>query len=187
MLGRSPAPLPEPEVTEARELVDAVNRLLSFMGEVRAAAGPLSQGRLHEVSFRPDNYLASALRELQSRLLHLSWQARQVAQGDYSQRVDFMGELSETFNAMVEALAENQRQLQAKIGELEEALARVRRLEGILPICAHCKKIRVEGADPWREESWQPVEQYLGEHGGAEFTHGLCPECLRRYFPDTLA
>src|SRR5690348_18161502 len=61
--------------------------------------------------------------------------------------------------------------------ELQRALDEVKTLRGILPICAYCKKIRT---DP---ETWIAVENYIREHSEAEFTHGVCPDCLRTHFP----
>ena len=64
------------------------------------------------------------------------------------------------------------------IAELESALARISTLRGLLPICANCKKIRDD------EGYWHQVEVYLREHSEAEFTHGICPECMRKLYPD---
>jgi len=58
------------------------------------------------------------------------------------------------------------------ITELQEALANVKTLSGLLPICMYCKKIRDD------QGYWQSVEAYLEAHGGAEFTHGMCPVCF---------
>ena len=58
--------------------------------------------------------------------------------------------------------------------ELEETLGRIKRLEGLLSICMQCKKIRTENND------WHQLEQYIGEHSDAVFSHGLCPECLEK-------
>ena len=55
--------------------------------------------------------------------------------------------------------------------ELEAALSRVKQLEGIIPICSYCKKIRDDG------NSWQQMEKYISEHSEALFSHGLCPDC----------
>ncbi|MFH1763885.1 MAG: response regulator transcription factor [Gemmatimonadota bacterium] len=71
-----------------------------------------------------------------------------------------------------------QRQLADKIEELQSALSRVRSLEGILPICMHCKRIRDSG------NYWQQVEVYMAAHSGARFTHGLCEECLAEHYPE---
>lgn len=64
------------------------------------------------------------------------------------------------------------------IQELTDALARIKTLRGLLPICASCKKIRDD------QGYWQKVELYLAEHTDAEFTHGLCPDCMEHYIPD---
>jgi hypothetical protein len=61
---------------------------------------------------------------------------------------------------------------------LEETLAHVRRLEGLLSICAGCKSVRDEGG------VWVPVERYVRERAEVEFSHGICPDCLRRLYPD---
>ena len=67
---------------------------------------------------------------------------------------------------------ELQRQLAQRVAELELALKRITQLEGILPICAKCKKIRDASND------WKTVETYLQKHAPVSFTHGLCPECV---------
>lgn len=69
-------------------------------------------------------------------------------------------------------------ELQRLNDELHGALAQVRRLEGLLAICAGCKAVRDEGG------SWVPVEQYVGDHSQAQFSHGLCPDCIRRLYPE---
>ena len=64
------------------------------------------------------------------------------------------------------------------IARLQEALDEVNLLKGLLSICASCKRIKDE------HESWQPLESYIQAHSEAKFTHGLCPECLRKLYPD---
>lgn len=65
-------------------------------------------------------------------------------------------------------------QLQQQVEELSEALNKVERLEGMLPICSYCKKIRDD------QNYWQRVETYLSEHTRVKFTHGICPDCARK-------
>ena len=60
-----------------------------------------------------------------------------------------------------------------RVDELQQALGNVKRLSGLLPICAYCKKIRNS------EDYWMQVERYLAEHSEAEFSHGICPDCLQ--------
>lgn len=64
------------------------------------------------------------------------------------------------------------------IWELQQALAGVNTLSGVLPICASCKKIQNEGGD------WQQIELYIRERAQVEFSHGICPECTRLWFPE---
>jgi len=64
------------------------------------------------------------------------------------------------------------------IDELKEALRRVKTLNGLLPICSSCKKIRNDGGD------WEQVGTYIRSRSNAEFTHGICPDCVRQLYPD---
>ena len=64
------------------------------------------------------------------------------------------------------------------ISKLQEALKQVQLLSGLLPICASCKKIRDE------REVWQPLESYIQAHSEAKFSHGVCPDCLRKLYPE---
>jgi len=64
------------------------------------------------------------------------------------------------------------------ISELQAALAEVKTLSGLLPICASCKKIRDDTG------YWNQIEVYIRKHSSAEFSHGICPECAKRLYPD---
>lgn len=68
--------------------------------------------------------------------------------------------------------------LHKRVTELQEALDHIKTLQGIIPICMHCHKIRND------EESWERIENYIEHHSEAEFSHGLCPECLEKYYPE---
>ncbi len=126
--GKIPPKIPEAELTaEDREIVSRVNRLIDFMEEIHGFVLPLAQGQLKERAPLTKNFLASPFKELHSRLTHLTWQAEQVAKGDYSQRVDFMGDFSRAFNAMVEALDLKDKALAKTIADLrtsEQELAK---------------------------------------------------------------
>lgn len=174
------------KIADEREknLANMLNQLITFMQEIHDFIIPLSKGELSEINISPKNFFGSPFKELHSRLLHLTWQASQVANGDYSQRVDFMGAFSEAFNNMIVSLYNNEKILKNKIDELEKALSHIGVLEGILPICCHCKKIRLEGTDPEDDKNWIHVEKYIGEKTEAQFSHSLCPECLEKYYSD---
>ncbi|MDD5265483.1 MAG: GAF domain-containing protein [Candidatus Bipolaricaulis sp.] len=64
--------------------------------------------------------------------------------------------------------------------ELEAALGRVQKLEGVLPTCQYCKKIRLPDADEDDPASWIAIETYIRERTSASFSHGICPDCLRK-------
>jgi PAS domain-containing protein len=66
------------------------------------------------------------------------------------------------------------------IGELRDALANVRSLRGLLPICASCKKIRND------QGYWQGVESYMRAHAEVQFSHGICPECAQKMYPELM-
>ena len=76
------------------------------------------------------------------------------------------------------------RKLVRKAEAVEGFVARLRVLEGLLPICPSCKKIRLKGRAESDQDAWVEVETYVGEHTHAQFSHGLCPKCLDRLYPD---
>jgi len=68
--------------------------------------------------------------------------------------------------------------LQRHIDERDQARQEVRTLSGLLPICSHCKKIRND------EGQWEKLESYISQHSEADFSHGLCPDCLAEHYPE---
>ena len=64
------------------------------------------------------------------------------------------------------------------VGELQKALSEVNKLSGMLPICSSCKKIRDD------KGYWNQVDVYVSEHSEAEFSHGICPECATKLYPE---
>ena len=68
-------------------------------------------------------------------------------------------------------------ELNENVKELRKALAEVRTLKGIVPICANCKNVRDD------QGYWNRVESYLNEHTEADFTHAVCPDCMKRLYP----
>jgi phosphoserine phosphatase RsbU/P len=68
-------------------------------------------------------------------------------------------------------IIELQHSLADRVKALEEALARVKQLQGLLPICSYCKKIRDD------QNYWQQVENYISKHSEAQFSHSICPDC----------
>ena len=111
--GNIPEEIGTGKITGERELklANMVNQLIRFMQEIHDFIIPLSKGGLADIKISPKNFFGSPFKELHSRLLHLKWQANQVASGDYSQRVDFMGDFSEAFNNMIVSLDNNEKLL----------------------------------------------------------------------------
>jgi len=85
------------------------------------------------------------------------------------------------YDGLVEDITERKQAEQEKeqvISQLQQALAKVKMLSGLIPICAACKKIRDD------KGYWQQLEGYIRDHSEAEFSHGICPECQRKLYPE---
>lgn len=65
-----------------------------------------------------------------------------------------------------------------QVKELQKALDHIQTLQGIIPICSHCHKIRND------QESWERIDDYIEQHSKAKFSHSVCPECLDKYYPE---
>jgi DNA-binding response OmpR family regulator len=92
---------------------------------------------------------------------------------DYLTKPFDRGELRARVQVGVQVL-ELQKNLADRVGELEDALAQVKQLRGLLPICSYCKNIRDE------QNFWQRVDNYLMEHADVMFSHGICPDCYKK-------
>jgi methyl-accepting chemotaxis protein len=110
--------------------------------------------------------------------------ARAVGRGDLERRVDLprssdeVGILGQTFNDMIEKRSTAEREKEKLIAELRQALEEIKKLEGLLPICAACKKIRdIEG-------TWTQIETFISERSEADFTHSICPDCAKKIYPE---
>ncbi len=68
--------------------------------------------------------------------------------------------------------------LQQEHADLEKAIEEIRRLSGLLPICSSCKNIRDDGG------YWKQIEEYIQDHSEAQFSHTLCPHCVKELYPD---
>jgi len=91
------------------------------------------------------------------------------------------GELAAIALQNSRAVEERDRSDQARerlIEELKDSLAKVRTLSGLLPICANCKQIRND------QGYWERIETYIQQHSDAEFSHGICPDCARKLYPE---
>lgn len=64
------------------------------------------------------------------------------------------------------------------VSQLQSAISEIKTLEGLLPICSYCKKVRDD------KGYWSQIENYIRQHSQAEFTHSICPECTRKIYPN---
>jgi CheY-like chemotaxis protein len=71
-----------------------------------------------------------------------------------------------------------QKSLADRISDLQDAMAQINSLKGIIPICSFCHKIRND------QKSWERLEEYISQHSEAEFSHGICPECVKKHYPE---
>jgi hypothetical protein len=78
-------------------------------------------------------------------------------------------------------LLDLERSLRDRVRDLEAALAEVKTLRGLLPICSYCKQIRTSA------DAWQAVEAYVAEHSDATFSHGVCPTCYAKEVAPAIA
>jgi len=109
------------------ELLPLARQLISFahkIGETKDFMNSLAKGDLDATTPSRDNELSAPLKSLHANFRHLTWQSEQVAKGDYSQKVNFMGKFSDSFNSMVTQLAERERVLAEELEEIQkQALA----------------------------------------------------------------
>jgi|GEM_PF-2618174 hypothetical protein len=106
-------------------------------------------------------------------LLEYSFLAVIVAM-DYVIRRDFVI----LFNKEKEYARNLEREVKERTAELEASLANVKTLSGLIPICASCKKVRDD------KGYWRQVEEYVAAHSEADFSHGICPDCLKKLYPE---
>lgn len=112
-----------------------------------------------------------------------------------SNSLDEIGRLSRSFDQMTESLNKttaSRDQLNKEVTErrkaekslvierdkLRETLLEIKTLSGLLPICSNCKKIRDDSG------YWNQIEVYIGKHSGAQFSHGICPDCFKKLYPE---
>jgi len=87
------------------------------------------------------------------------------------------------FNKWLPAIAEievNRKQAEDANQKLNEAIKKIKTLEGIIPICAYCKNIRDD------KGAWEKIEVYVSQNSNADFSHGICPDCSQEHFPQLI-
>ncbi len=114
----------------------------------------------------------SRLKTREDSLLWVYWSCTAIL-SDLGE-IDFIINTGIDITALKKAESEREHLIQ----ELQQALKKVKTLRGLLPICASCKKIRDD------QGYWQVVDDYIRQHSLAEFSHGLCPACAQKLYPE---
>lgn len=143
-----------------------------LVGFLSSAAAFLLALGLVRLLLRPLRALASAITDFGQG----TWTARAPLQTHRE-----LDQLASTFNTMADTIQEHRENLEGLVRQrtqdLEQAIADMKQLHGMIPICSYCKKIRDDGG------SWWQLESYIQSHSEAEFSHGICPDCRTRHFP----
>ena len=100
-----------------------------------------------------------------------------VGADDYLSKPFDVGELKARLSVGTRML-DMQDKMAAQVKELQEALDHIKTLQGILPICTFCKKIRND------QGYWDQVEHYIGERSQAQFSHSICADCIKKHYPE---
>lgn len=162
-----------------------LNRILSDIGEVRPAkvievevirrdgsrfVAQLSVSVVHEEE--GDYIYTTVLRDVTENV-----RARAELESRVRDRTAEIAAKNEELAAEIAQHERTEAKRQQTVIDLQEAIARLKVLSGLLPICAHCKKIRDD------QGYWNQIEVYLSNHSHAEFSHGICPDCMQVHFP----
>jgi hypothetical protein len=144
----------------------------------------LDPGAPEPIRFPPEGEDAAIRLHFRSEdgtLSTFNGRARGVAQGHIVAGARWMVTHSDVLQKMTSLenqLLQLNRELQSKVHELEEAREAVRTLSDLLPICSSCKKIRDD------QGCWSAIETYISKHSRTLFSHGICPDCMRKLYPE---
>ncbi len=159
-------------------ILDSKNHIIDMnpfaLNYFRLGKTPVGMPALEAFSFWPQ--IKSFLRADNIAELELMYEHGETTEWFLVSRTPVVGSHPSTTGTLlicrdITAKKQTEQQQELLISELQEALASVKTLGGLLPICASCKKIRDD------EGYWSQVEQYIGKHTDAKFTHGICPDC----------
>ncbi|MFN8665599.1 MAG: histidine kinase N-terminal 7TM domain-containing protein [Gemmatimonadaceae bacterium] len=158
------------------ELRDAVLRIVAEHERVGDNTGDLPRPGLSPASAGVDGRIALVETRVPVTLGEAAFELRSIRFPSASIATDVLVLVLHDVTAQARLELEQRR----LIGELRDTLGEVRTLRGLLPICAGCKQIRDDSG------TWHPVEQYVRDRTHAEFSHGMCPACVAKWYPNLL-
>jgi PAS domain-containing protein len=115
---------------------------------------------------------------LQYRLKHRDGSYRWVWEQGIIVESGEEGEMLEGFICDITEQKENEHEKDCAFNKLQKLLDEIKVLRGIIPICSSCKNIRND------QGAWEQMEAYIQAHSEADFSHGICPDCMQRLYPD---
>ena len=136
--------------------------------------GPTVARRVREAALESDPYIILLTAKAQKEDIVAGLEA---GADDYVTKPFSREELNARIRAG-ERIVELKSRLQNRVNELILALAEIKTLKGLIPMCAHCKRVRDD------EGYWEEVESYVMANTGASVSHGLCPECIAQFYPE---
>jgi FixJ family two-component response regulator len=113
-----------------------------------------------------------------TRTKHALEKARNEVEKRVEERTAALAESNRGLKYEIDKRRSAEKRLQETVAELEKALAEVKTLSGMLPICSSCKKVRDD------KGYWNQIERYIKDHSEAEFSHSICPDCARKLYAD---
>jgi PAS domain S-box-containing protein len=153
-----------------------------FCSKHPADVSPLMQPDGTDSLMRINQEIATALKKGTD---HFEWMHKRIDTGETFPAEVLLSAMELDGKPVLQAVVrdittrkQNEAERDMLIHDLQDALANVKSLSGLLPICASCKKIRDD------KGYWSQVEGYIQKHSDATFTHGMCPDCLKKLYPD---
>lgn len=158
-------------LNDVRAEVSSITRALTYASAAILCCIALISGYIVRQGIRTAERRRLAEQKLEAYRLHLEELVEQ--------RTEALAKANAQLQAKIDELEAAERAREQLIAELKQALAKVKTLSGLLPICASCKKIRDDRG------YWNKLEVYIEQYSEAEFSHGLCPDCVCRLYPSS--
>ena len=167
---------------ESGRIVNANPAACSFYGYSRKQ---FTKMQIHDINNLSAEQVSRAIESVKSGERNYFQFQHRLADGEIRDIEVFSGPIKIGGNLLICSIIHDisirrrvEKEKEVLIEELQRALKEIKTLRGILPICAHCKKIRDDTG------YWNQIESYINQHSDVRFSHGICPECIEKLYPD---